>query len=106
MDYLAKYLEDDKLIDIFNKIDDIKHKTMSLIQIFSAARVNDVLSIRRESITEETYDGAITLRIVTIGKGNKQTTVYIFDVSGYNNQIIGNSCCPNKAVNCWNRDSY
>ncbi len=73
-----KYLPDEKLMEIINHMDD-RHRLIAFIQILTALRAGDVLSLRREYISHEMYDGKPTLRLSTIGKGDKRTIVYLFD---------------------------
>ena len=77
-----QYLPDDKLIELLNNIEDVRHRTISMIQILGGSRINDVLSIQRDNIFEEEYEGKNILRIVTLGKGEKRAVIYIFDTVG------------------------
>ncbi len=77
-----KYLPDEKLIEIINKIKSDKHRVMALIQVLTAIRAGDVLSLRRDRIFEEVYNDKPTIRLVVNGKGDKRNVVYLFDLVG------------------------
>ena len=74
-----KFLNDDKLIEIINNIDDARFRIIAIMQILTAARAGDILRLRRNNIDLEEYEKRPTMRLNIYGKGDKLNVVYIFD---------------------------
>ena len=74
-----RYLKEDKIIEIINNIKVKKHVVMSILQYMTAIRAGDALSIHRDGIVEDEYEGVHSMQFIVTGKGDKRNVVYLFD---------------------------
>jgi len=74
-----KYLTEDEMIDVVNRLRDKKHRVVAIIQMMTGLRAMDVMRLERENVYPEEYHGRVVLRLVTLAKGSKPTTVFIHD---------------------------
>lgn len=70
-------LEPQKIMELIDNLNEDRHKVMSIIMMSTGIRIGDCLKIKRDNIILETYKDKPTLKIITIGKGNKQNIFYI-----------------------------
>lgn len=74
-----KYLEEDKIVEVINSLEDPKHRVVALIQTLTGVRAGDILRLKRDNIMPEEYNGKPVLRMNITGKGNKRNVIYIHD---------------------------
>lgn len=73
------YLTNIKREKVINDMENWRHRIMAKIQNQTAARIGDVLKLRRGSISFENVDGKAVMKIEFIGKRNKKAIKWIFD---------------------------
>lgn len=75
------YLTNIKREKVINDLESWKHRIIAKIQNQTAARVGDVLKLKRGSIAFENVDGEAVMKLEFIGKRNKKSIKWIFDKS-------------------------
>ena len=73
------HLDQDKILDLINYLDNHKHRIIALIQMLTGVRAGDVLRMKSDTIVPETYKDMPVLRLNIVGKGRKRNTVFIHD---------------------------
>lgn len=94
-----RYLTEDEIIDVINRLESPKHRIMSLIQSLTGVRAGDILRLRRDNIMPEVYKGRPTLRLNILGKGKKRNVIYIHDE-------IAQEVIMGYVANNYNHDEY
>jgi len=74
-----KYLPEEEIIEVINRIKEPKHRVIALIQMLTGVRAGDVLRLKRDNILPEEYKGHPVLRINITGKGKKRNVIFIHD---------------------------
>jgi len=74
-----KHLNEDKILEIINYLENDKNKIIALIQSITGVRAGDILRLKRGGIVPEEYQGKPVLRLNIIGKGGKRNPVFIHD---------------------------
>jgi len=74
-----KYLEEDKILEVINYLENYKHRVIALIQCLTGVRAGDVFSLRKGSIMPELYENKPVLKLAIIGKGKKRNVVFLHD---------------------------
>ena len=74
-----RYLSDEKILDVINHMEFFKHKIIALIQHTCGVRFHDVVTLKRDALFFEDYEGERVLRLSLTGKRRKRNVVHIFD---------------------------
>jgi len=72
------YLTLKKRVEVISGLEEIKHQVIALIQMWTGARVGDILRCVEGCISIDESEGA-ALKIDVVGKGDKPYTVFIHD---------------------------
>jgi integrase len=79
-DHTKEYesLNDNKLIEVINNIDDEKFQTVALIQWRTGARAGDVIRTKKEDIKIDYFNNEETLLITMVAKRKKRKKIRLF----------------------------
>jgi integrase len=88
-----RYLDEDILIEILNKLESKKHRVISIVLMLTGVRIGDIMKLKRDNIIPEEYKGKNVLRLQLTGKRKKDNVVHIYDDVGQ--EIIIDYICNN-----------
>lgn len=74
-----RYLEEDKLIEVVNNMQEMKHRIVSLVQMLTGVRAGDIMKLKEGSFFMEEYEHKPVLKMTILGKGNRRNVVFIHD---------------------------
>jgi len=74
-----KHLDEDKILEIINYLDNKKHRVIALVQSLTGVRAGDILRLKIGGIVPEELNNQSVLRLNILGKGKKRNVVYLFD---------------------------
>ena len=74
-----KYISEEKILEVLNNLDNLKHKVIALIQTITGVRAGDVMRLKRGGIVSEEYKDKPVVRLNLLGKGKKRNVIFIHD---------------------------